>query len=114
MSHDPGSVMPVHHVSCLGCGCALALKTYWRAPRCKPCRRGDQAAIARRSLIVLREQARRYRILTHLLGYEPEQFDELVAEIRSSPMAFRRDPESRSARYDVALERRSARAKKAA
>jgi hypothetical protein len=57
----------------------------------------------------MRRQARQFRILCHFLGYEPEQFGDLLAEIKASPMCFRRRPETRAAKYDLYTERRAAR-----
>lgn len=103
-----GGPLPVHHVKCLGCGAPLQLRTHWRRPRCAACRhkkkKGDENG---RHKSVVR-QARRYRIILHVLGWEDEQFDEMVAEMRRSPMAFRKKPETRAARFDLAIEERRA------
>lgn len=107
MTFPRGSVLPIHHVNCEGCGVPLERKTYWRHPKCGRCaRRGVKGREAKRMLL-LRHQARRYRILLHDLGYEDNDFDELRAEIQRSILAFRDQPETREARVDLKIERRS-------
>lgn len=99
-----GCAMPIHYVHC-ACGADLALKTYWKNPRCKPCRKRAYKKFEAAELFRRRVEARRFRIVCHVLGWEPEQF----AEMKRSPMMFRDTPETPAARYDVRLEKRSRR-----
>lgn len=90
--------MPVHHVEC-PCGAKLALKSYWRAPRCRPCRRKLHKKAVSNKGAVLREQARRYRILMAVSPYG--SFEQLLAAVRL------RNPHTRTYRRDVAWEKRA-------
>ena len=104
-----GCTLPVHEVQCLDCAVPMQRKTYWRAPRCLPCaRRRNKTDEARRNR-ELRQQARRYRILLHTLGWDHDQWEEMLEECRRSPMSFRAVPETRAARHDLAIERRFSR-----
>jgi hypothetical protein len=106
-----GYVMPKKQVPCSGgCGAMLLRAHHYLTAACESCqerRRIDRqiGLHARR-----REQARRYRIITHVLGWEEDQFNEMLQEMKRSPMAFRKRAEGRNARYDMAIEfrRRSA------
>lgn len=92
-----GTSMPVHHVEC-PCGTRLALKSYWREPRCGPCRRKmHKKAVSKRGAVT-REQARRYRILIAVSPYD--SFEELLRAVRL------RQPHTRAYGRDASNERR--------
>lgn len=101
-----GEFMPVHHVRC-PCGTDLALKTYWKNPRCQPCRLRQRKKFEAAELFRRRVEARRYRIILHVLGWEDDQFAEMLEEMKHSPMMFRDRPETPAARFDLRLEKRS-------
>lgn len=109
MSLPRGSSMPVHHVKCLDCGREVVRATYWREPCCDACRHKRSKNQARGKFLRMSRQARQFRIICHVLGWEPEAFAEMIEEMRKSPMCFRKQPETRAAKYDLHTEKRAAR-----
>ena len=103
-----GHKMPQKQVPCTVCGTPLLRAHHYATAACEDCqeqrKRDVQVGVHARR----REQARRYRIITHVLGWEEDQFEEMLQEMKRSPMAFRKRAEGRNARYDLAMERRSA------
>ena len=90
-----------------GCGTILVRRAYFNRAVCAACR---QKARKGEDKVRLQE-ARRYRVLMHLMGYDPTTgFEECKADIKASEMAFRTGPETRSARVDSSIERRNSRA----
>lgn len=104
-----GHRMPKREVPCTRCGCKLLRATYFKQATCLPCRviyyRRNYGVQLRR----FRQQARRYRIIVHVLGWPDtdEGFADMLEEMKRSPMAFRKRAESRLARRDVSNERRA-------
>lgn len=97
---------PPRAVKCRACGIALLRGTHWRNPVCARCAQ-DGRNRQKGAVHALRiEQARRYRIVLHVLGWEHDQFEEMIEAMKASPMGFRRKPETGAARRDVNTEKR--------
>jgi len=105
MSFAKGQTLPVHRVQC-SCGVPLLRKTYWRKPQCSDCRKRRAHSKYVRKVGDLRREARRYRIVLHVLGWSDDQFEEMLAEMKRSPMMFRTSPETKTGWRDWQLERR--------
>jgi len=101
-----GSVMPRRRVPCVDCGKELLRANYFDRSRCPRCQDRKDYRRQAAQLSKVRTQARRYRLVCHYLGWDPDQFEEMLAEMRASPMAFRRSPETRAARLDLHNERK--------
>lgn len=108
MTFSKGSKMPQREVPCIRCGCKLLRATYFYKATCGPCRtkhyRRNYSAQVRK----FRQQARRYRIVLNILGWEDtaEGFADMLEEMKKSPMAFRKKIEGRLAKQDMTFERR--------
>jgi hypothetical protein len=102
----PGTVMPRRRVPCLDCGTLILRAPHFATARCQRCMRRHGSRGYAMRVKDIRDQARRFRIVCHVLGWEPEQFAEMLEEMRRSPMAFRHAPETRAARFDLRNERR--------
>lgn len=98
--------MPRRRVPCVDCGKKLLRASHFASARCQRCLFVHHKRRYGMRTKDLRTQARRYRIILHVLGWEPDQFAEMLEEMRSSPMAFRRVPETRAAKVDLRIERR--------
>lgn len=104
--HALGSHMPRRRVPCVDCGKRLLRCSHFATARCPRCQFVKDKRRYGLSQKDLRSQARRFRIVCHVLGWEPEAFAEMLAEMRRSPMAFRSCPETRAAKIDLRKERR--------
>jgi hypothetical protein len=104
----PGEKMRQRKVACLDCQCELWRATYFKQPRCGPCRKKRYERNWREVMIQRRAEARRYRIITHILGWPATEqgFQDMLEEMRKSPMAFRKRPETDRARRDWNFEKR--------
>jgi hypothetical protein len=108
VSHPLGYKPPIRLVPCVRCGKILERRTHFIDASCFGCLTDRKKGARSERLKRMRRQARQFRILCHFLGYEPEQFEDLLAEIKASPMCFRRRAETRAAKYDLHTERRAA------
>ena len=106
MSPTPvGYHPPLKETRCHGKGCDLVLyrRNALHRAKCPACVRKTRVANDAAKAVKQREQARRYRILMHVAGFE--DFTEFLAELRKSPLAFRTEPEGVQARRDFKRER---------
>lgn len=94
-------------VKCEGCGCDLVRQTHWRGAKCKACRLKHWIAYKKEADRRRVSHARRYRIICHVLGWEQEQFAEMLEAMKESPMAFREKAETRVAKLELTNERRA-------
>jgi hypothetical protein len=108
MSPPKGYKPPIRKVPCVWCGTMLERRTNLRKAKCDACQEKHRRALVKGLQDRVRTEARRYRIIMHALGWEHEQFGEMLAEMRCSPMAFRKKAETRVARMDLTIERRRA------
>lgn len=105
-----GGRHPPREVPCRnGCGKILVRRAYFNRALCDDCkvlnRRGEDKTRL--------QEARRYRILMHIMGYDPVSgFKECQADLKESEMAFRDGPETRVAKVDRTVEKRVAREKR--
>jgi hypothetical protein len=100
-----GGTHPPRNVKCRGCKAPLVRRAYFKRALCADCKkikRLDEDELRR-------QQARRFRILMHVMGYELDAFAEALADLKSSDMALREAPETRDARVDVTVEKRVSR-----
>lgn len=107
MRNGKGSVMPKREVPCCLCGKPVMRAVHFVDAKCRTCHRQHGNAVWRATLKEVRKQARRFRIVCHILGWEPEQFEEMLGEMKRSPMAFRKGPETLAAHRDFWNERRA-------
>src|SRR5438067_4416017 len=109
MAFPRGKHLPRRKVRCLGCGLPIMRASHWRKPSCDDCQRVKGNRAKNGEILRLREEARRYRIILHVLGWERDQFWEMVEEMKRSPMMFRETAETRVAKLDLTNERKQRR-----
>jgi hypothetical protein len=97
-----GETMPKQEVHCTvpGCTATLMRAGHFGSAKCPYHMRLHKNRNWRALNKTHQVQARRYRVLLHLLGYEDEQWEDLLEELKSSPMAFRAGPETPQAARD--------------
>jgi hypothetical protein len=90
-----------------GCKRLLERRASWSVAACVKCLGRYHRRKKKETLSGLRHQARQLRLVFHVLGWEPEQFWEMLNEMRRSPMCFRSKPEGKPARRDWRMERKA-------
>lgn len=105
----------VRLVHCVDCAAQMKRTHHFRGnPRCAKCQEKQHKLKRSINVSKIRSEARRFRLICHYLGWEPEQFEEMIEEMKKSPMAFRDKPENRQARLDETMERKARAAREAA
>src|SRR4051812_9724754 len=100
MARPKGYQPPIRLVPCVRCGKILERRTHFIDASCFGCLADRRKGARSERLKRMRQQARRLRIVMHVLGWEPEQFEEMLSEMKGSPMCFRKRPETRAAKCD--------------
>lgn len=104
-----GTVMVKKPVPCAQCRTTIWRTTHFKTARCEDCKKLRDRSKSYRLMKLLRTHARRYRIILHVLGWEDEQFEEMLQEMKRSPMCFRKRAETRDASFDLTVERHPSR-----
>lgn len=103
------------NVACGGCGKPLLRSPNYANVESIKCAACALAARIKHQCVFdkkVRQQARRYRIILHTLGRKDSDFEEMLAEMKASPMSFPETPEG-SVKLDMTFEKRAQKEEKA-